>query len=144
MCLKQEDSLPIMPPEAKVLIALLRKFRKSKCFRTAKNESYFCFCHSLLMGMDKSHLNPLILFLYLQIELCISLNHMKLLFGHVLLNKKFTVLLRESVNKPTTSGRTRLCNWLSFLFGHEPSKPCRHSSSTCSFQKIKKYLIIMN
>lgn len=25
MCLKQEDSLPIMPPEAKVLIALLRK-----------------------------------------------------------------------------------------------------------------------
>lgn len=61
------------------------------------------------MGMDKSHLNPLILFLYLQIDLCISLNHMKLLFGHVLLNKKFTVLLRESVNKPTTSGRTHDC-----------------------------------
>lgn len=31
MCLKEEGSLPIMPPEAKVLIALLRKNLERAC-----------------------------------------------------------------------------------------------------------------
>lgn len=90
--------------------AFEKELGKSMCFGTAKTESYFCFCHSLLMGMHRSHLNTLIFFLDLQMELCISSNHMKLLFDHVLLTKMTKssqwCLENQQVNQQTASLRT--------------------------------------
>lgn len=88
MCLKQRRFIAYYASRSKgVNCAFEKEHGKSVCFGTAKTESDFCLCLSLLMEMYRGHLNPLVLFPYLQMGSSIHLNHMKLLFDHVLRTK---------------------------------------------------------
>lgn len=88
MCLKQRRLSAYYASRSKgVSCAFEKEHGKSTCSGTARTESDSCLCISLQMEMYRGHWNPLIIFLYLVMDLCIHLNYVKLLFDRVLLSK---------------------------------------------------------